>query len=52
MKTYLVRRNCEFSVEVEAEDEDAAIAAATALPDEDWQQAWSEAEVEWDEEEV
>lgn len=46
MPLFLIRVNCEYSIEVEAPDADAALRSAELVDLEDWSQAWSEAEVE------
>lgn len=47
MTAYTVRVNAEYSTEVDAPNEDAAIAQAMAVDLKDWDQvAWSEPEAE------
>jgi len=47
MSKFLVRTNCEYSIEVEAEDEEAAVLAAGKIPVETWpHQAWAVGEAE------
>lgn len=45
-KKYLVRTSCEYSLLVEAENEKEALAVAKDTYKEQWEQAWSEYEVE------
>ena len=45
-KSFLVRTNCEYSIEVEAEDADKAVVEANKTDVKDWTQAWAEAEAE------
>lgn len=46
MPTFLVRMNCEYALQVEAEDETKAKLKATKTPPEEWDKAWSEMDVE------
>lgn len=48
-KRFLVRKNCEYSLEVEADDEDEAFREAAKVPDSNWTQAWSVVEAEEEE---
>lgn len=50
MKRYLIRKNCEYSIEIDAEDEDAALSQADAAKSEDWIEAWSSLEVDSEDE--
>lgn len=43
---YLIRRNCEYSIMVEAESEDEAIATAADKEPDAWDTAWSGNEAE------
>ncbi len=45
-RSFLVRQNCEYSIEVEAVDEEDACSQANAVPISDWGQAWSSMEAE------
>jgi len=45
-KTFIVRQNCEYSIEVAADDEEEAISMANAQATEDWCQSWSSLEAE------
>ena len=47
-KGFVVRQNCEYSVFIEAEDEEDAITQANAIPLHDWSQAWSSLEADED----
>ena len=47
-KTFLVRQNCEYSITVEAVDEEDACSQANAEPLGDWGTAWSSMEAEED----
>lgn len=47
MPKYIVRVNCEYSIEVEAHDHEQAQAKASAIDVVDWDmKAWSDIEVE------
>lgn len=46
MSKFLVRANCEYSIEVEASDALKAMALANEKPSNEWEQAWSPAEAE------
>lgn len=48
MPRYLVRKNCEYSLEVEAENPDKALEEAGRHALEKWIEAWSPSEVEVD----
>ncbi len=48
MKKFLVRQNCEYSLLVEAETEDAALLRAEDSMRENWDAAWSSMEVDQD----
>jgi len=48
-RTYLVRTNCEYSLEVEASDPQEAMELASKVDYEHWNQAWACYEAEWDE---
>ena len=43
---YLIRRNCEYSLEIEADSEDEAFAQAEKAKDSEWSEAWSGLEIE------
>ena len=43
---FLVRMDCEYSIEVDAKDEKAAMSKIKDVPLHEWSQAWSEFEVE------
>ena len=45
---YMVRTNCEFSIVVEADDEDAAVLVADTIDtrDDRWTKAWAPLEAE------
>ena len=43
---YIVRKNCEYSISVEASDEEQAAIAANDIPDSEWDKAWSQSEAE------
>lgn len=45
-KKFVVRRNCEYSVLVTADDESMAIDLASRIPHHDWSPAWSGMEAE------
>jgi len=45
-KSYLVRSNCEYSIEVTAASSEEAKVKAHQTDFKDWQQAWSETEAE------
>lgn len=47
-KVFLVRKNCEYSVQVLAKDEDEAMEKAAKLPSSSWSEAWSPFEAEED----
>lgn len=49
MKMFLVRANCEYTLEVEASSADEAIAEANKIPKPEWSQAWCEDEAEEEE---
>lgn len=49
MPRYLVRRNCEFTIEIEAASEEAALDGAYTLPTDEWDGAWSACEIDPDE---
>ena len=51
-KKYLVRDNCEYSLEVEAESAEKAMELASKIPHSDWSQAWAPREVEEPEDEA
>jgi hypothetical protein len=46
MKTYLVRMNCEYSYQLEAENEAQALEEVMKIHHEHWDKAWSSTEVE------
>lgn len=46
MPIFLVRKNCEWSVTVEADDEDLAMQIAENLPDDKWNESWSDIDAE------
>ena len=46
MTKYIIRASCEYSLEVEAESADLAMAEALKIGMADWDQAWSDVEVE------
>ena len=46
MPLFLVRKNCEYSVVVGADDAGLAMASTENLPDDMWGQSWSELEAE------
>ncbi|MDI6824669.1 MAG: hypothetical protein QME87_09995 [Bacillota bacterium] len=46
MPRYLVRANCEYSLVIEAASEREALEAADKADFAEWEQAWSESEVE------
>jgi hypothetical protein len=46
LKSFIVRQSCEYYVVVEAEDEDGAIAQATAIPLDAWTGDWSPLDAE------
>lgn len=48
LRRFLIRRNCEYSIEVDAETEEEAINEANSNPLDEWTQAWSPTEVEDD----
>ncbi len=49
MPLFMIRQNCEYSVEVEAEDEEEALEkVANELPAEEWATSWSSREVDTD----
>ena len=48
----LVRKNCEYSLDVEADSDEEALAKANAIPLSEWNQAWAPDEVESDGEEI
>lgn len=50
MPIFLVRRNCEYSIEIMASDADEAMNKAGKVPDDQWGQAWSDWETECDDE--
>lgn len=41
MPRFVVRTNCEFSLSVEADNDDAAIRQAQEIPQSDWDTAWA-----------
>lgn len=41
MPRFVVRTNCEYSIEVEADNADEAMAKADKIDVADWQQAWA-----------
>jgi len=43
---FIVRLNCEYSIEIEAEDADGAMDKASEVDCADWNQAWSVIEAE------
>ncbi len=47
---FLVRTNCEYSIEVIADSADEAMELASDIDYEHWNQAWATYEAEWDEE--
>lgn len=49
MKTYTVRTNCEYSVQVVAEDEEQAIEQVRFIDLETWDKAWADFEAEEEE---
>jgi len=49
MPTWVVRLNCEYSLEVEADTADEAMAEAEKLDVAEWEQAWSPIEAEEEE---
>lgn len=48
MNTYLVRTNCEYSLEVEARSKDEALALAGQKAVSSWGQAWAPMEIDDD----
>ena len=46
MKHFIVRLNCEYSLDVDAEDMDDAIAQANEIDCSEWSQSWSCIEAE------
>jgi hypothetical protein len=46
MPRYLIRKNCEYSLEVEADDVVKATEKAEAVASPSWNQAWSPYEAE------
>ena len=46
--TYLIRKNCEYSIVVEAETGDAALLKAEFIPLDVWDTAWSDLEIDAD----
>ena len=46
LNKYLIRRSCEYSIVVEAINEDMALTLANATELHNWDQAWSHDEVE------
>lgn len=46
MPRFLVRTNCEYSIEIEAANADEAIEKAQAIDVEEWSQAWADVEAE------
>lgn len=51
MAKFVVRTNCEYSLEVEAASEDEALAKADAVDCAAWMQAWAPMEIDEDESE-
>ncbi len=49
MQRFTVRTNCEYSIEIEAESEEEALAQAEKLDVDTWEQAWAPMEVEEEE---
>lgn len=49
LKRFLVRANCEYSLEVEAGDADEAVSKADDIDVAEWSQAWAPIEVEAEE---
>ena len=47
-KSYLVRQNCEYSVSIDATDDEDAVTQANAIPLSDWGTSWSSMEAEED----
>lgn len=45
-RTFMVRMNCEYSIEIKAADEEEATDKANRIPPDDWTYAWSETEAE------
>lgn len=46
MPQYLVRTNCEYSIEIEAASADEVMEKAQAIDVEEWGKAWAEVEAE------
>lgn len=46
MPRFTVRTNCEFSLSVDADNADAAIAQAQAVPFSEWDTAWAPIEAD------
>ncbi len=51
MKTWIVRKNCEYSYAVEAETWDEAAILSDSKPLEEWDTSWSKTEVDETEDE-
>jgi hypothetical protein len=49
MAKHIVRKNCEYSMAIEAESAEEAIQIADKIPDNEWNQSWSALEVEEEE---
>ena len=45
-KTFIVRTNCEYAIEIEAETEEDAMKEAEKIPVNEWGQAWAPYEAE------
>lgn len=43
---YIVRKNCEYSMRIEAESEEEAVLKSETVPLDEWIQAWSTTETE------
>jgi len=52
MKSYLIRRNCEYTLVVEAESDTEALETANAENISEWSEAWSDDEIDEDESEM
>lgn len=48
MPTFIIRANCEYSIEIKAETEDAAIEKAQDIDIQTWNMSWSVMEIEED----
>ncbi len=52
MKSYLIRRNCEYTLVVEADSDSEALSIACESSMKDWSEAWSDDEIDEDESEM